>query len=57
MKQQALESDRFNCENVLRISVQVPEQNAQTIIDFVLKETSLEYGDYDRVTFRSTPGI
>lgn len=47
---------RFVSEKGLRIFVQVPEENKQFIISNVLKETRLKYGDYDRVTFTTTPG-
>lgn len=56
MKSPQLESDRFVAENGLRISVQVPESRAAAIIEAVLAENPLAYGDYDRVTFVSAPG-
>ncbi len=50
-------TDRYQTEDGVRVIVQVPESRAQAVIDAVLAETSLAYGDYDRVTFRSTPGL
>lgn len=52
-----LESDRFIVEQGLRITVQVPEQHAQQIVDAVTEKDALKYGDYDSVTFRTTRGI
>lgn len=52
-----LESDRFRPENGLRIVIQVPDTQAQKIVDAVLRDDPLAYGDYDRVTWRSTPGL
>lgn len=50
-------TNRFTPERGFRITVQVPDQNAQTIVQEILKETDLKYGDYDSVTFRTAPGI
>lgn len=52
-----LDNDRFVPENGLQIVVQVPETHAQKIVDAVLTEDDLKYGDYDCVTFRTAPGI
>jgi len=52
-----LDNDRFVPENGLRIIVQVPETHAQKIVDAVLLEDALKYGDYDCVTFRTAPGV
>lgn len=52
-----LDNDRFVPENGLRIVVQVPETHAQKIVDAVLVEDALKYGDYDCVTFRTAPGV
>lgn len=52
-----LSNDRFVPENGLRIVVQVPETNAQKIVDAVLVEDALTYGDYDCVTYRTAPGV
>ena len=52
-----LDNDRFVPENGLRIIVQVPDTHARQIIDAVLVDDALKYGDYDRVAFRSASGI
>lgn len=52
-----LENDRFLPENGLRIVVQVPETHAQRIVDAVLVEDTLKYGDYDCVAFRTALGV
>lgn len=49
-------NDRFVSQPGLRIIVQVPDAHAQQIIDAVLAEDALQYGDYDCVTFRTAPG-
>lgn len=52
-----LDNDRFVPENGLRIIVQVPDTQTQQIIDAVLVDDALRYGDYDRVAFRTASGI
>lgn len=52
-----LASDRFTPEHGLRITVQVPDQYTQKIVDVVLKVVSLKYGDYDSVTFKTALGV
>lgn len=51
-----LENHRFTPEKGLRIIVQVPDSRAQQIVDAVLTTTSLRYGDYDCVTFKTAVG-
>jgi len=51
-----LSTNRFTIENGFRISVQVPDQNAQSVLEQVLKETALKCGDYDSVTFKTALG-
>jgi len=52
-----LESNRFTPEPGFRITVQSPDQSISTIVEHVLAEASLAYGDYDRVTFRTAAGV
>lgn len=52
-----LDTDRFVPEEGLRIVVQVPDTHTQRIVDAVLSEDTLKYGDYDAVTFQSMLGI
>lgn len=52
-----LKSWRFETEQILRVSVMVPEENSQTIMDAVLDVTDLKYGDYDKVMYKSPAGI
>ncbi|WP_239494701.1 hypothetical protein [Roseovarius amoyensis] len=52
-----LKNDRFIPEGGLRIVVQVPDAHVQRIIDAVLTAAPLRYGGYDRVIFRTAPGI
>ena len=56
MQMPVLANDRFVPDPGLRIIVQVPDQHARRIVDAVLDENSLAHGDYDSVTFKSTPG-
>jgi hypothetical protein len=52
-----LESNRFTPEPGFRITVQSPDQNIPTIVEHVLAEVSLKYGDYDNVTFKTAAGV
>ncbi|SFL23449.1 hypothetical protein SAMN04488518_1259 [Pseudovibrio ascidiaceicola] len=52
-----LTTERFTPERGFRITVQIPDQNAQTVVEHVLKETPLRYGDYDSVTFKTATGV
>ena len=52
-----LDNDRFVAEEGLRIIVQVPDTCAQRIVDAVLAEDALTYGDYDCVAFRTASGV
>lgn len=49
-------SDRFTCENGLRITVQVPQSRSAALTEAILKCDPLAYGDYDEVTFQSAQG-
>jgi len=51
-----LTTARFIPEHGVRITVQVPDQSAQTIVEHVLKIAPLKYGDYDSVTFKTASG-
>ena len=52
-----LDSGRFTTQQGVRIIVQVPDTRGQQIIDAVLAEASLQYGDHGRVSFRTASGI
>ena len=52
-----IDSDRFVAEEGLRIIVQVPDSCAQRIVDAILVEDALKYGDYDCVAFRTASGV
>lgn len=56
MTEPGYETDRFTSESGVRIIVQVPEPQAQDILDAVTAECALAYGDYDRVSFRTAAG-
>jgi len=49
-------SERFTTENGFRITVQVPQVHADQILEAVLREDRLRYGDYEAVSFQSQPG-
>lgn len=53
----ALKTNRFTSEPGFRVTVQTPDQNAQTIVENVLAEAPLKYGDYDSVTFKTATGV
>ena len=52
-----LENDRFHAEEGLHITVQVPETHVRAVLDAVMAETDLKYGDYDCVSFTTSAGI
>jgi len=51
-----LDNDRFVPEKGLRITVQVPDTHAQRIVNAVLTEDRLKYGDYNSVTYQTSLG-
>ena len=51
-----LENDRFFPDQGFCVTVQVPSEHAREIIDAVLEQDALRYGDYECVTFESEPG-
>ncbi len=51
-----LQSDRCSTEQGLHVTVQVPEQDVQQIVDAVTEKHALKYGDYDSVTVRTSCG-
>ena len=51
------EKIRIVPENGLLIIVQAPDTHAQKIVDAVLVEDTLKYGDHNCVTFRTAPGV
>lgn len=52
-----LTTERFIPERGFKVTVQVPDQHAKTITEEILKQTNLQYGDYDRVTFKTAAGV
>jgi hypothetical protein len=48
---------RFTPERGFRITVQIPDQNAKTVVEEILKQTDLKYGDYDSVAFKTATGV
>lgn len=57
MKAAQLETSRFTAEDGLRITVQVPDDRARVLMQAILAVEPLKYGDYDRVAFRTAPGM
>ncbi|GHB28744.1 hypothetical protein GCM10007094_16650 [Pseudovibrio japonicus] len=52
-----LTTERFIPEHGFRITTQIPTQSAQTVVECILNETPLKYGDYDSVTFQTATGV
>ncbi|WP_299982673.1 hypothetical protein [uncultured Ruegeria sp.] len=50
------ENDRFKTETGVRVIVQVPETHVQKIMDAILAEDALTYGDYDSVAYQAALG-
>ncbi len=51
-----MDSDRFRLQAGHRVSVQVPEEDATRVLEAVLAQDPLCYGDYDQVAFVFSPG-
>ena len=51
-----LESKRFATETGYTLTVEVPEERADAVVEAVLTVVPLKWGDYDRVAFRSVAG-
>ena len=56
MIQPAPTSTRFTTQHGTRCVVQAPEIHADRITSAILETDTLRHGDYDSVTFTSTPG-
>jgi hypothetical protein len=52
-----LPGDRFTVESGFLVRLELPEQVRSQVMDAVLSVTDLNYGDYDTVSFTSSPGI
>jgi len=52
-----IKSSRFRVQAGHRVVVQVPQQDAARVLDAVLEQDALVYGDYDRVAFVTCPGV
>ncbi len=53
----SLPSDRFTTEDGYLVRMEVPTQNREQLLDAVRSVTDLKYGDYDGVSFTTSPGI
>ncbi|WP_235855988.1 hypothetical protein [Mesobaculum littorinae] len=51
------DTDRYRTDAGTHVLVQVPEADAQRLLDAVTQVLPLDWGDYDRVSFRTAPGI
>ena len=56
MRLPELNDDRFDTEHGLQIAVQAPPEHLQEILDAVREVDSLQYGDYDAVSYCTAPG-
>jgi hypothetical protein len=52
-----LPADRFTIEEGLLVRLEVPTQNHQQVMAAVREASDLRCGDYDKVSFTTTPGI
>ncbi|MDF1793634.1 MAG: hypothetical protein P1U88_17100 [Thalassobaculaceae bacterium] len=52
----ALETTRFETETGFQLTVEVPEERADAVVEAIAGVVTLKYGDYDTVAFRSAPG-
>ena len=51
-----LETNRFTTETGYTLTVEVPQERADAVMEAVLAVVPLTWGDYDRVAFRSAAG-
>ncbi len=51
-----LSSHRFTTQEGHLVSIEVPEEAAQTVLAAVLEHDPLKYGDYEEVAFRTAAG-
>lgn len=56
MQNITLANDRFTPEDGLKITVQIPEVKADVLLEAIRTVTNMRYGDYDCVSFQTTPG-
>lgn len=52
-----LETKRFTTETGYELTVEVPEERVDAVLEAALSVTPLKWGDYDRVAFRSAAGV
>lgn len=52
-----LKSDRFSTETGQRLLVQVPEADAERVLEAILVADPLTWGDYDQVSFCTALGL
>lgn len=51
-----LESKRFKAETGHQLTVEVPEERADAVLQAIIAQVPLVWGDYDQVAFRTAPG-
>ncbi len=51
------ESERFFTETAVLIAVQVPQAQLERVQEAVEEVHTLKYGDYDKVSFATAPGV
>lgn len=52
-----LRSDRFAIEQGTRLLIQVPQEGAAGLLQAILTEVPLHWGDYDQVAYTTRPGV
>ncbi|MFG6565901.1 hypothetical protein ACGYLI_16920 [Sulfitobacter sp. 1A13421] len=53
----SIQSERFEIEEGFEISLQVPTAHTAQLLEAIYRTDTLRYGDYDRVSFTTAPGL
>jgi hypothetical protein len=52
-----IRSDRFTLEQGTRLLIQVPQERAEVLLQAILSQEPLSWGDYDQVAYTTRPGV
>lgn len=52
-----IQSGRFSIEQGTRVLIQVPQEAAEQVLQEILAQEPLRWGDYDQVAYTTMPGV
>ena len=52
-----IQSGRFSIEQGTRVLIQVPQEAAEQVLQEILAQEPLHWGDYDQVAYTTRPGV